>query len=102
MAENTSCISKAQNLMELKFQHSHLFGSNSAADYSTALVSAFKYFSIIEKDEIAICFTSNLKVSRTGKYFSLLPASPVRILLINTTFINSWYHQRLEEHFHLN
>jgi len=49
MAENTSFMSKAQNLMELKFQHSHLFGRNSAADYSIALVSAFKSFSLLLK-----------------------------------------------------
>lgn len=37
MAESTSCISREQNLMELKFQYCHLFGSNSAADYSITL-----------------------------------------------------------------
>lgn len=67
--------------MELKFQHSHLFGTNSAADYPIALVSAFH---LTEKDEIAIYFISNIKVSRAVKYSNLFPASPVYILLINT------------------
>lgn len=80
MAENTSCISKAQDLMELKFQHSHLFGTNSATDYSIALVSSFH---LTEKDEIAIYLISNGKVSRAAKYSSLFLASPVYILLIN-------------------
>lgn len=70
MAENTKRNSKAQNLTELKFQHTHLFGSNSAAGYSLALISVFKSFSLLLK-KTKLQFASYLILKLVGQQNNL-------------------------------